>query len=63
MIIELLDGPLKGYIHEVEMGFPMPDAVALPDENGVVCHCYERINGEWRYTMTEAMGTSTNSDW
>jgi hypothetical protein len=42
MIIEFVDGPLKGYIHEVESGMPMPDAVAIMDEVKLVRHWYCR---------------------
>ena len=37
-IIELLDGPLAGTIHEVAGGFLAPDKFSLPDWN--VCHWY-----------------------
>jgi hypothetical protein len=30
MVIELVDGPAKGVIHEVQKGWPEPDRFAIP---------------------------------
>lgn len=43
MIIEFIDGPMKGYIHEVEAFMPLPDAVAIPSGN--MRHWYRRVSG------------------
>jgi len=40
MIIELLDGPMAGVVHEVAGGFPVPDQFALPDDNGLELYWY-----------------------
>jgi hypothetical protein len=36
MVIEFLDGPLIGTIHEVAGGFPVPNKLCTePDQNGI----------------------------
>lgn len=42
MVIELVDGPLKGTLHELAHGFGVPDALGLMDEtNPQLQHWYK----------------------
>jgi hypothetical protein len=39
-VIILKGGPLDGVAHEVEYGFPIPDRLGLPDDEGTARHWY-----------------------
>jgi hypothetical protein len=53
--IELMDGPLKGYIHELDPNWPMPHQFGRTDENDRTQVHWYRIDGDKAYfVVTEA---------
>lgn len=65
MIIELIDGPLKGVIHEMDCRFPMPDGLAILDEdNPRIRYCYvvDKMLATAKFSHQERNKAATEPD-